>query len=152
MKNETRNDFFLILSIGVATLLCALSARSGLTPDTFSLSWYRTNVTANVDTNVYLMGTSYLLQSNQVFAASGAAQDLTGLGGYVTAGATESNLAFAITADVATNGIFDCQITTPVWAAYSGELLSMQLTLTNGAGTVVTYRGLKQLNITRGLH
>jgi hypothetical protein len=138
----------------IAAFIITLAAfmHAGLTPDTFSLSWYRTNVTDAVDTNVYLMGTSYLLQSNEVFSASGAAQDLTGLGGFVTVGASESNIAYAITADVPTGGVFDCQFTTPIWSAYAGEMCGMQLTLTNAAGTIVTYRGLWNLNITRGLH
>ena len=136
----------------IALVLLAAFMHAGLTPDTFSLSWYRTNVTAAVDTNVYLMGTTYLCQSNKVFAANGAAQDLTGLGGFITVGAVESNIAYAITTDVATGGVFDCQFTTPIWTAYAGEMCGLQLTLTNASGTIVTYRGLWQLNITRGLH
>ena len=155
MSIEKRsNDFILMLCIAVIVFLCAVShgRAAGLTPDVFSLTWSRTGVTQTVfaPTN-FLMGTSYLLQSNAVQNAIGAPQDLTGLGGFVTVGATESNIAYSITIDN-TNGIFDCAITTPVWKAYSGELCSMQLTLTNNSGTIVTFKGLQQFGIQRGLH
>ena len=148
MKNK--NDTILIAIIAIFTLLC-VTVHAGLTPDVFAITWTRTNGTALFSTNTFLMGTSYLLQSNNVQNATGAPQDLTGLVGFVTVGAPESNLTFSITTDN-TNGIFDCAITTPVWNAFSGELCSMQLTLTNASGTTVTFRGLQQFNITRGLH
>ena len=142
----------LFAAVAACALLAACAANAQVVGFGSGQALTGTTNTAAVDTNVYLMGTTYLCQSNKVFAANGAAQDLTGLGGFITVGAVESNIAYAITTGVATGGVFDCQFTTPIWTAYAGEMCGLQLTLTNASGTIVTYRGLWQLNITRGLH
>jgi hypothetical protein len=154
------NALLAALALGLATASPCVS-RADLTPEMLTITWARTDAVVTV-ANTYLTGSQLLLTNCQALASSGAAQDLTGLGGYVKVGNSVTSLTYQITAQDATNGTFTAALTLPTAAqmsptnlTYSTLLLfyttpvpdtylRLQLSLTN-ATTAFTYLGDRKL-------
>ena len=156
-----------ILALGAAVVLSAMSGFADLAPETLSLIWTRGEASSNLTGAAFLTGSTIQFTNCQALVSGAVgtntpavAQDLTGLGGYLTVGnptLTNTPLTVAITADVATNGTFyTAAFSLPTFAQLGGVAgysasFSAQLTLTNAAGSTYTYRGLKTAVATKAL-
>lgn len=117
--------------------LVALIATAGfaeLVPELLTVSWYRTNAVASVAASTYYKGSTVRLTNCTAYAASGAIQDLTGVGILVRIGDSATNLQATATAQIATNGTFSCTATIP---GAGGSAMRVQIKLTNSAAIYI---------------
>jgi len=134
-------------------LLLASVSLADIIPDMFTFTWNRTDVSAAGDTNTWLSGVTYLLTNNIVMSST-TTQDLTGLGIEIRAGNNIINSLFTGTVVNADNGTFSCLFSFPSPNATTaqGMPVYLQLSITNGTGTRVTYKGQKRFVIVNPLH
>lgn len=120
----------------------------GLFPDTYNLSWKRSDMNSTFTTNILMTGGVTYVLSNTVYDASGSVQDLTNVGSIFKVGNFSTNLAFNGTTINAASGTIVVYITIPTTTPKSIQYdsTSIQLTLTNGSYSV-TYNGQKQAQI-----
>lgn len=144
-------------------LLSGVVALAGLDPDTITLTWVRSDVSAVAATNApYLSGVTYRLTNcvaliSSIGGTNNTPQDLTGLTVTVRVGDDTTNIAYTATAQSGTNGLFDTDITFPAWTP--GPTRStvgqegIQLTITDTNTSVsITYRARKLFSIMNPLN
>jgi len=139
-------------------LLCLVTsvALADIQPDSFSNTWARSDVTVLMDTNIWNTYVTYLLTNNYVVASDGVStQDLTGLGIDIRVGDASTNVLYhGVATATPANGLFSCFFSVPTSSPNSIRIMAsfIQLSLTNAAGTRVTFKGQKQLNVINPLH
>ena len=123
----------------VITITVAAAAMADLLLEQISPSWNRGQITSYYSTNTYLGGATIQVTNATAFSDSvgSAAQDLTGLGGYITVANTQTSAVYAVTSQIATSGTFSAVIILPT-NGYND--CGMWLTLTNST-TKFTYKG-----------
>ena len=141
----------------IAFLATCLNCHAqSLVPDSFSNTWHRADQTQYLDTNVWFSLTTYVLTNNFIADTDGVStQNLTGVGVDIRVGDVTTNLLFhATVASPASSGLFSCafSIPTPSPVTIRTMLTNIQLTLTNNAGTRVTFSGSRQLQFVNPLH
>jgi len=149
------------LTATLAAIMLAGLIYADLSPETITNLVYTRGEAAASVAGLYMTGTSLLLTNCIAKNEAGAAQDLTGIGGYVKVGNSVTSFTYAVTAIVAGSGTWwaSCTIPTasqlvPTNIVYSTVLnfmqspkpstaVTLELTLTNATGRVYTYTGGK---------
>lgn len=114
--------------------LIATASLAELVPELLTVSWYRTNAVSTVAASTYYKGSTLRLTNCTAYAASGAIQNLTGLGILVRVGDSATNLLAIGAAQIATNGTFSCTAAIP---ATGGSAMRVQVKLTNSAAIYI---------------
>lgn len=145
-------------AIILAAIALASFAWSALTPDTFTLTWTRTENSAYADTNnIYMTGVTYRMTNCQALISSTATQDLTGLNVSVRVGDAGTNVLYPCTVYAGTNGLFGCDFQFPPWTVGPNRGVTgqsgIELTVADtNAGVSVTYKARKLYTVTQPLH
>jgi hypothetical protein len=136
-----------------------VASADSLTPDTVTVTWVRSDVTAYADTNnVYMAGVTYRMTNCQALAwSTNTPQDLTGLLTTIRVGDAGTNLQFSCSPQVATSGTFSCDFHFPTWTPSAARGVTgqegIELTVASTNPVVsVTYKSRKLFMVTQPLH